>query len=394
MVKKKTRWAAAAAVAATAGMVAATVAAGAPPAAAATKAAFVIGMYNANQGVVTLPGIADGAQAAVQYVNATGGINGHPLVLKTMCEVDATPEKNQACGQQLANDSQLKMIVSGFTLAAGPMFSTLSTATAPIIEAYPVSSAEFTASNAVAYTGGAVAASVGGAELANYDKAQTVAFMLQDSQTAQASENYYRARFKGPQAGIKVVLVPATATDALPYLLQGGAATADVVQIGLGNCLPFARALSQLRIPGTKVHSTPVCVSPTNIQGPSGSLFEGWRMAFNLQDPGFGPITPDLRTLINEYPKYAKLPTSPAWPTYVAQGWASVMNIQKVLRGQPDSVLNDKKALFNVFHSYRGPAVLGGPSMKCGSVKGQQALCTTWTMKGQNRGGKYYRVAG
>ncbi|MDI1289683.1 MAG: ABC transporter substrate-binding protein, partial [bacterium] len=163
MGKHKIRWAAATAVAATAGIIAASVAAGAPPAAAATKSAFVIGFMNSTQGAVQFPGISDGAQAAVQYVNARGGINGHPLVL-AVCDTDTTPEKNQACAQQFANDPRLKMVNVGFTLTPGPFYSALTPSGLPVIQSFPTTQADFNAPNAVAYNGGAPASTVGGAE--------------------------------------------------------------------------------------------------------------------------------------------------------------------------------------------------------------------------------------
>ena len=169
----------------------------------------------------------------------------------------------------------------------------------------------------------------------------------------------------------------------------------DFVSIGVTNCLPFAKALAQLKVPGTKVGAASSCLSSANIAGPSASLFEGWRAAFYYQDAVFGMgVTKDLDVLLTNYPKYAKLPTTPGYATFVSQGWGPILTLQNVLRGVPDSVLNDKKALFKKLQSYRGPGNLTAPTMKCGSISGSPSLCTLWTMKGQNRGGKFYRVAG
>ncbi len=389
MFEPKARWAAAAA--AVAGMVVATVVAAAPPAAAA-KSAFVIGFVNTTQGPIQFPGLTDGAQAAVQYVNAHGGINGHPLVL-AVCDLDATPEKNLACGQQFANDPRLKMVNTGFTLSPGAMYSALTPTGLPVIQSYPASDAEYLAPNAVAYNGGAPGATVGTAELANAMNAQTVGRYVNDVVGSIGFTNFFMARFKGPKAGVKNVAVPVAFTDALPYLLQGGAATADFNMVAVSNCLPFARAMAQLGVPGTKVGAASSCIAPNQV-GPNAGLFEGWRAAFFFQDAGFGPITPDLKTLINEYPKYAKLPTTPTFPALVSQGWGTILTLQNVLRGVPDSVLNNKAALLKVLKAYRGPGTLTAPTMKCGSVKGLPSLCTTYTMKGQNRGGRFYRIAG
>ncbi|MDI1288850.1 MAG: ABC transporter substrate-binding protein [bacterium] len=392
MVKHKTRLVVRAAVAAVAGMVVATMAAGVP-AAAATKSAFVVGFSNTTAGTAAFAGLSDGAQAAVQYVNAHGGINGHPLVL-AQCDLDPTPEKNQACGQQFANDSRLKMVITGLSVNPGPLFAAVTPTGLPVLESFPTNDAEYVASNAVAYNGGGVASAVGQAEISNYDKAKTVTRFQSDVASTTANNNYFLARYKGPASAVTLVRVPATATDPLPYVLQGNAVTADSVTEGIANCVPWAKVFSQLGIKGTKVTTSSSCLSAANIQGPSGPLFEGWRSAYLYQDAVFGPITKDLKTLINEYPKYAKLPTTPGFAAYVSQGWGPILTLQNVLRGKPDSVLNNKKALFNVLHSYRGPGNLTASSMKCGAIKSLPALCTTYTIKGQVRGGKIYRVAG
>jgi len=392
MVKKRTRWAAAAGLLAASGMVFASVAAGAAPAAAETRAksAFIIGFANSTQGAITFPGISDGAQAAVQYVNARGGINGHPLVL-AVCDLDTTPEKNAACGNQFANDPRLKMVNTGFSLAAGALHNALAPSGLPILQSFPTTDAEYLAKNAVTYNGGAVSATIGIAEIANAAKAKTVTRFVPDNASAPAGINYFAARFKGD---VKTVLVPATVTDPLPYILQGDVLNKDLVMLGLNNCNPWLRPLAQIGLPSNKIVGSTICMTRANLTA-NPAAYDGWRAPYMLLEEVLGRgIRKDLDVMLNEYPKYAKVPTATGFLPFTSQGWGTILTLQNVLRGVPDSVLNDRKALYNVLRSYTGPSNLQGPAMKCGQVKSLPALCSMWTFKVQFRGGKFYQIAG
>ncbi len=392
MVKNRTRWAAAAAVLATSGMVAAAVTAGAAPAAAETKAkpAFVIGFANSTQGAITFPGISDGAQAAVAYVNAHGGINGRPLVL-AVCDLDTTPEKNAACGSQFANDSRLKMVNTGFSLAAGAFQTALAPSGLPILQSFPTTEAEYIAKNAVTYNGGAVSGTIGVAELANAAKARTITRFVPDNASAPAGIAYFAARYKGD---VKTVLVPATVTDPLPYILQGDVLNKDMIALGLSNCNPWLKPLAAIGVPGNKIIGSTICLTKANITA-NPAAYDGWRAPYILLEEVLGRgLRKDLDLMLDEYPKYAKVPVSTGFLAFTSQGWGAILTLQNVLRGVPDSVLNDKKALYKVLHAYTGPSNLGGPAMKCGLVKTMPALCSMFTYKVQLRGGKFYQIAG
>lgn len=394
MLKHKTRLAAACtAVALAAGTLAAAGSASAAPEQVRAKSAFVIGWSSADSGSIAFPAMADAAQAAMQYINTRGGINGHPLVI-AFCGVDASPEKNQACGQQFANDKRLSAVVAGWSLAFGPFYQALTPIGMPIYQAVPVYPADYAAPNSVSYVGGGIAPPVGIAEMANTMKTKTVAFLGVDGPSVATTFGYFMARYKGPKDGVKNVVVPTTATDAIPYLTQAGATTADAVVFSMPNCLPFARAAAQLKIPATKILAIGSCLNATNLAS-NPVMFEGYRAPYYVQDPLFGfGFSKELDTFLKEYPKYAKLPTSPIG-TFATQAWSAILSLQTALRGAPDSVLYNKKALISKLRAFKGPVTLASPGpIKCGSIQGSPDLCTLYTVKAQVQGGKLKRIAG
>lgn len=360
---------------------------------AAAKTPFLVGWVNSTGGPVTFPAMDDAAQAAVQQINATGGINGHQVQM-IACGVDAGPEKAQACGQQFANNPAVKMVLTGYGLNLGPLYAELSRVAMPTLQALDIYPADYAAPNAVTYNGGAIAPSIGAAEMANASKAKSVAFIQAEGPAEQANLNYFKARYNGPDSAVTSTTFPLTTTDVIPYLTKAGSMTADITVLYVANCVPWIKAIAQLAIPKTKILTISSCTSGTNIAA-NPVNFEGIRAAFYIWDPlfGFGQ-NKDLDRFMTQYPKYAKLPTSPIG-ILAPQAWSAFLTLQTALKGAPDSTLNNKKALFSKLYSFRGPVNMGSPTLKCGSLKGiGPVMCTLWTVKGQVVGGKLKRVAG
>src|SRR3954454_2211177 len=77
-----------------------------------SKPPVVIGYVNQEGGVPAFPEATAGTKAAVEYVNTElGGIDGHPLELKT-CLVQAA-EDGQKCGTEMVNDPNVKLVLTG-----------------------------------------------------------------------------------------------------------------------------------------------------------------------------------------------------------------------------------------------------------------------------------------
>jgi hypothetical protein len=85
--------------------------------------AITIGFVNIEGGPFPCcPEATKGARAAVNYVNAAlGGVGGHPVKLKT-CFIRQAEEEGQRCGQLMANDKNVSVIVFGGVFVGNQSF--------------------------------------------------------------------------------------------------------------------------------------------------------------------------------------------------------------------------------------------------------------------------------
>ncbi|MCX5043808.1 ABC transporter substrate-binding protein [Aldersonia sp. NBC_00410] len=92
----------------------------------ATGTPVKIGLFDPSAGPITNPGVAVGADAAVDYINNTlGGLNGQPIEL-VPCAVDGTsPESTIGCANQF---------VQGGVVATVDGYNTTSSAALPILQ--------------------------------------------------------------------------------------------------------------------------------------------------------------------------------------------------------------------------------------------------------------------
>ena len=85
------------------------------------------------------------AEAAVKYINATGGIKGHPIDLQT-CDDMFSPTQAVQCYAQGISSSDVVADVGGFNLNADAIQSTVQAAKFPIVGDIPSGTAAYTSS--------------------------------------------------------------------------------------------------------------------------------------------------------------------------------------------------------------------------------------------------------
>jgi len=88
-------------------------------------------------------------QASVDYLNQHGGFGGRPIKLET-CVTQASPEKSQACAQELVGKG-VEMVLLGLDLF--PAYATFDAAGVPVFGALPLLPPDFTSSG-LFFTGG------------------------------------------------------------------------------------------------------------------------------------------------------------------------------------------------------------------------------------------------
>lgn len=86
------------------------------------KSPVVLGYVNTTAGPTAVPAWNTTAEAAASVINnELGGINGHPLKLKT-CDLSGSEGQGQICAQQMLADPSVKAVVQGYLLTGGASF--------------------------------------------------------------------------------------------------------------------------------------------------------------------------------------------------------------------------------------------------------------------------------
>jgi branched-chain amino acid transport system substrate-binding protein len=319
------------------------------------------------------PGITQGAQAAADYVNAQlGGIQGHPLQL-VVCPVTETPQSNQSCGQQFANDSGIPMAVTGMTLAGGPFYSALASANKPILGGIPIAVADQSApKNTWFYYGGGNAAYAGMVKYLIDHNLTSVTLINTDQPGGQSTLKIIRDLLQGTAVKLTEARIPPTSADVLPPIQASGAQKADAVLINYQNCLPVAQALQQLGTRG-KILAVGSCLTSTVLKQSPG-LFENWIQPNYTQLPSAGPGLPDVDTFLANYTKYGK---KVPYNTLSEVGWGSIITLTRILNKLGYADISKPTALLNAIESYKGPVTMGEAQMSCPGAAASPSVCTT-----------------
>jgi hypothetical protein len=122
--------------------------------------------------------------ALADYLNQHGGMGGRPIKIEN-CTVDGSPEKSQACAQELVG-KKVDMVTLGLDLF--PDYATYTAANIPVVGVLPILPTDNTA-NALFLTGGNATTMAAAANVAkNHFNAKTVGIVSADNAGANSTE--------------------------------------------------------------------------------------------------------------------------------------------------------------------------------------------------------------
>jgi ABC-type branched-subunit amino acid transport system substrate-binding protein len=101
----------------------------------ATGQPIKVGFADEELGAVSFANVGNGVRAAVDYINAHGGVSGRPIDLD-QCLNDGTPQLVGSCASKFASDGDVA-VLNGANLTDGPMHTILDAASIPLIGGYP-----------------------------------------------------------------------------------------------------------------------------------------------------------------------------------------------------------------------------------------------------------------
>jgi branched-chain amino acid transport system substrate-binding protein len=352
-----------------------TPAAGAP--AAAGKAADAslppvhIGFTNTDQGTTGQPSLTSGAKAAVAYANKElGGIDGHPIVLD-YCSAGSDAQTNQACGQQFANDKDLKAVLSGLMFNGGPMYSAVKPSGIPIVGFAPITQADFD-SSAYFWTAGQLSqGGYVGLAKAVTPNIKTIGALIYDNAVGRASLAFINQFAAGLE--VKSVAVSESAADLLGPISSLGKVDAYLLSLQGTSCVQAATALKQFA--STKpVISASSCTSST-IASRAGKAMAGWYFpSLTKITDAVGPGTdPDVKTFNDKYLSYGGDKTLESSP-YTSGEWGVALSVISVLSKVGYNNLTPANVTA-ALKAFTGPVNLGPPQIACPGAAPYPSAC-------------------
>ena len=335
-----------------------------------------VGYVNQEGGPIEIgPTNDDGAEIAVKYINdEAGGIGGHPVEL-VKCYIASTEEEGQQCGQQLANDPDVVAVLLGaVAVGAEPLYAALGDK--PVIGGVSVNAVDINQPNAGVLYGGAQYILAPYATFARDTlHAKSAALVYSEGPGTELPAAGQASAFTTAGIPIKSVSYAADTGDLTIPLQAAGATTADVVMpvINPNDCVKFENAIKQLNIPDEKVLASPICLTPSTIEGLGD--FPKWIYAiassqtFDTTDPAVPPYQQILKDQGQD-----KLIGDP----WVNVGFGQMLTLAKWMNAAgPDNLTPDN--IVKQMKAFNGPLVLGSPVIKCGKYTEAPGVCNDHT---------------
>ncbi len=342
------------------------------------KSPVVLGFINGQGGPpnFNFPQPTSVIEAGVRMVNAElGGVQGHPLVLNK-CFIAQAEEEGVRCGQQMANDKRIKAVLFGAVVVGNQSFYATLKGSKPVIGGVAVSGADPVAKNAF-FLNGSQTSVLGpwGTYTKRYlPNVKTVAIVYPDQPGADTAAFALRKAMQ--QVGVKVTMIatPQLATDLLGPATQASSADMIIPALGFTDCVPFARALDQIRY-SKPVVSTPLCTFIPPQAYASGDLPQ-WTYGIAqtlVKTPG-----PQAKLYLKKGLQYGTTVADMVNP-FAELAWEELLVTVKLMNTIPFSKLSPQ-TVAAAFRKFRGPLVLAAPFVNCGKASpGEPAVCGNMT---------------
>ncbi len=180
-------------------------------------------------GPIVEQGIPDSLKAAVDNVNASGGIDGRPLQV-TVCDDQGTSDGALACARDATQNKSVIASVGGVSAPGAGYGQALSKAGIPMIGEFPSASWELTTPGVYPLTTGTIGALMGVSALLKQDGLKRPVSLRPAISQAAVVPQLLDA---GPVPLVGDVAIPVDATDLAPYVTSALSRKPDAVVITL-----------------------------------------------------------------------------------------------------------------------------------------------------------------
>lgn len=311
-------------------------------------------------------------EAAVRMANAElGGIHGHPIKLNE-CFIAQAEEEGVRCGQQMANNSAIKVILYGAVIVGNQSIYSTIKGTKPIIGGVTANAADPTAKNAYFLNGSqtSVLGPFGTFTKRFLSKVKTVAIVYPNQPGADTAAFALKKGME--QVGVKVTMIatPQLATDLLGPATQASSADMIIPALGFTDCVPFARALDQIHY-SKPVLSTPLCTFIPSVAYAGGDLPK-W--TYGIAQTLVNLRSPQSTLYLKKGLQYGTT-VAPMLNVFAEIAWEEALATIKIMNTIPFNRITSA-TISAGFKNFKGPLVLAAPDIACGKVSaGEPAVC-------------------
>jgi branched-chain amino acid transport system substrate-binding protein len=339
---------------------------------------------NQEGGPIVIGKTADnGVDAAVKFVNTyAGGVGGHPVVL-VKCFIASSEEEGQKCGQKFANDKKIVAVVTGAVAIGTESLYSAIARSKPVIVGVAVNPVDTVQPNAAILYGDSRYILAPYATFArDVLKVKSAALVFPEASGVDAAAAGQTTAFQAAGIPIKKVSYPANTADLSAPLVAAGALSADLVMpvINPNECGKFQKAIQALGIAEEKVLASPICLTPTTIEELGD--FPKWiyAIASSLTIDKTDPAVPPYQAILKKVGQ-GKL-IGDQWTNV---GFGEVLTLVKFLNALGPTKITTA-GILRQMKAFKGPMVLGSPSIRCGKYAKAPAVCNDYT--------QFYRYAG
>jgi branched-chain amino acid transport system substrate-binding protein len=320
-----------------------------------------------DQGSNAVPGLTEGAKAAVAYINKSlGGIAGHSIKLD-YCSVGTDAQTNQQCGQHFANSNDA-LVVTGIIFNGGPMYSAMKASGVPLVGLVPLTAADFSSQVWYWTAGQQIQGGMVNLALDADPNAKTLGVLNENNAVGQAALQLMKA-----SAGNKVKLVnqyvDPTAADLSGPATALGKVDVYVVNLQGTGCVQGAKAVEAID-PQAPVVSQQECADSR-----TSANMKNWYIA-NINkyaDLGGTTTDADVNTFNQNYPNYG--PATDTKNAWTSATWGMMLTVRNMLSQLGVSNLSNRSTVEQAVKGFAGPVNLGPSKVSCPGAAATPNVC-------------------
>jgi branched-chain amino acid transport system substrate-binding protein len=345
-----------------------------------------VGWLNQQGGAVAIGPLAtNGAEEAVNYINADlGGVGGHPLQLDT-CFITSAEEEGTTCGQEFAANKSIDVIgEGGVAIGIQPFYSAIGPKT-PVIVGVAATTTDGVQPNAVILFGDAThVLGPFGSYAKDVLHAKTAALIYPDVAGITQGAVAIEQGLKAAGVTVKAVGYDEGETDLTGPLIAAGAETADMVipYSESADCVNLAKSLISLGITDAKkIVSAPLCLNGQVAAGLGGD-YPIW--TYSIASSLFGDPTDPGMPIYEKVSKQFSTPADEPDPWNIV-AFSELLTIDRFLNELGYGHITASGILAKA-RAFTGPVALGAPELHCGEFTSAPAVCNDRTQFFQYEG--------